>query len=627
MSLPRRILTFVVPIAVSVAPHLGAQPIPFTADRWDLTNARVVEHLGRQALTGSAVLRDVVFHDGVIEVDVAMRAGARAYPGVLFRIQDGGVHERVYLRPHRSPLYADAVQYVAASHGMDSWQLYNGPGFTAPAVIPTDRWVHMTLEVRGGQARVFLDSTPAPALVVWEMDHGDGSGALGLSTGPAEGAPAAFFSNFQWRAADDLDFGPPPAPYAPPGFLREWEVSRPVPRRALDFDRYPADTAGAGPWTPLRALARGVLDLSRVHGRSLPEPEAVIVRTSVHAERDDVRQFQLGYSDEVSLFVNGRFVFAGTSAYRSRDPSFLGVVGSFDVVPLELRRGQNEVLALLGETSGGWAIMLRDAAAVLEAPGLTRRWASEPVLRVPESAAYDPRRNAIYVSNYDGYYPSGGAGRQAISKFSTDGAVAALEWVTGLNNPTGLAVAGDRLYAVEGRQLVEIDIPGATIIRRYPAEGAGFLNDVAVAPDGTVYVSDSRGGAIFRLAGDRLEEWLRSPAVAAPNGLHVRDGRLIVGVNGDHGLKAVDLATRAVTVIATLHRGILDGVASDSDGNYLVSYNEGMLLRVSPAGEVTTLLDLTATGTNIADFDYSPSARLLVVPTFLDNRVILYRLE
>lgn len=627
MSLPRRIRTVVVPFALSVAANAVAQPIPFTADRWDLSTARVVEHLGRQALTGSAVLRDVVFRDGVIEVDVAMRAGARAYPGILFRIQDEGVHERVYLRPHRSPLYADAVQYVAASHGMDSWQLYNGPGFTAPAVIPTDRWVHLRLEVRGGQARVFLDSAPAPALVVWELDHGEGAGALGLNAGPAAGAPAAFFSDFQWRPADGLDFGPPPASHAPPGFVREWEVSAPVPRRTLDFDRYPADTAGAGPWTPLHALPRGVLDISRVHGRSLPEPEAVIVRTTLRAERDGVRRFQLGYSDEVSLFVNGRFVFAGTSAYGGRDPSFLGVVGPFDVVPLELRRGENEVLALLGEASGGWALMLRDAAAVLEAPGLTRRWTSEPVLRVPESAAYDPRRNAVYVSNYDGYYPSGGAGRQAISKFSADGAVEALAWVTGLNNPTGLAVVGDRLYAVEARALVEIDIPGAAIVRRYPAEGAAFLNDVAVAPDGAVYVSDSRGGAIFRLAGDRLEEWLRTPAVSAPNGIHVRDGRLIVGVNGDHALKAVDLATRAVTVIATLHRGIIDGVSSDADGRYLVSYNEGMLLRVSPAGEVTTLLDLTATGTNIADFDYAPSAHLLVFPTFLDNRVILYRLE
>jgi hypothetical protein len=114
--------------ALALAAGVEAQTIPFTADRWDLAGARVVEHLGRQALTGTALLRDAVFENGVIEVDVAMRGGARGYPGVLFRVLSDTEHERVYLRPHRAPLYSDAVQYVAAFHGIDSWQLYNGTG-------------------------------------------------------------------------------------------------------------------------------------------------------------------------------------------------------------------------------------------------------------------------------------------------------------------------------------------------------------------------------------------------------------------------------------------------------------------------------------------------------------------
>lgn len=148
-----------------------------------------------------------------------------------------------------------------------------------------------------------------------------------------------------------------------------------------------------------------------------------------------------------------------------------------------------------------------------------------------------------------------------------------------------------------------------------------------MGPDGDVYVSDSRGNAIFRLAGGRLEEWLRTPDIVAPNGIHVRDGRLLVAANGDHCLKAVDLTTKRVTMIATLHRGTVDGVGSDSAGNYLVSYNEGVLLRVSRDGGVTPLLDLTAAEMNIADFDYVAPARLLVIPTFLDGRVIRYDLK
>ena len=119
-----------------LAPAIPAQTVPFTAEDWDLTNARVIQHLGRPALTGRALLRDATFTNGVIEVDVAMRGGVRAYPGVLFRIQSEAEHERIYLRPHRSPLYADALQYVATFHGVDSWQLYNGTGFSAQADLP-----------------------------------------------------------------------------------------------------------------------------------------------------------------------------------------------------------------------------------------------------------------------------------------------------------------------------------------------------------------------------------------------------------------------------------------------------------------------------------------------------------
>lgn len=611
---------------LALAASIEAQTIPFTPDRWDLARARVVEHLGRQALTGTALLRDAAFENGVIEVDVAMRGGARGYPGVLFRVLSDTEHERIYLRPHRSPLYSDAVQYVAAFHGIDSWQLYNGPGYTAQAEIPTDRWVHLKIEVQGTQARVFLDTAAAPTLVVWELQHGRRSGGLGLNAGPAEGAPSAFFSSFSWRPLEGPRAGPPLESYAPPGYLREWEISRPLARRLLDFDRYPnAATLGVTPWTPASAVPRGLLDLSRTIGRSGPEPEAAIARTVIRSDRSEVRKFWLGYSDEVSVFLNGRFVFYGNSAYRLRDPSFLGIVGLFDALPLPLRRGDNELLLLLGESSGGWGVTVRDAAAILEAPGLRRLWATEPVLRIPESAVYDPARDAIYVSNYDGYNFSAGAGRQSLSKLSADGRPVALDWVTGLNNPTGLAVRGDRLYAVEARQLVEVDIPAARILQRYPAQGAASLNDVAIAENGDVYVSDARGSAIFRLADGRFEEWLRSPDIVSPNGIHVHGGRLVVAANGDRALKAVDLATKAVSVIATLHLGFLDGVDTDGAGNYLVSYNEGCILRVTPAGAVTTILDLTAPETNIADFDYVPERNLLVFPTFLDNRVIAYR--
>jgi hypothetical protein len=602
----------------------GREIIPFVPERWDLAGAKIVDHLERQALIGTAVLKDIEFEDGTIECEIAMKAGARSYPGILFRFQSEEEYERVYLRPHRSPLYDDAVQYIAAFHGIDSWQLYNGPGLTARAVVPTDRWVPVRIEVQGAQARVFLDNAPQPVLVIGDLKHGKSRGRLGLTTVP-DGT--AFFSNFSFRQNGSMAFPPPPLVHPPPGCVRDWEISRPIKRRLIDFDSYPdAKALGVSSWTKVSALPEGVLDFSRTYGRLGAEPDAILARAVIQADKDGPKKFWLGYSDEASLFVNGRLVFYGNSAYRSRDSSFLGILGLYDAVSLPLRKGANEVMFIIGEAFGGWGFVLQDATCVQRAPGVEALWTTGKDFLIPESAAYDPGTEAFYISNYDGYNPSRGAGHQHISKLNSDGDAAALQWVSGLNNPTGLAVWKNRLYAVERAGLAEIDIPSAKIVNRIAIPGAAFLNDIAVADSGDMFVSDSRKNSIFRISSGKVEEWLTGPSVEAPNGIFILKGKLIVGTNGDGCLKAVDLATKEVSTLVNLGQGIIDGIASDPEGNLLVSHNEGRLFRVSPDGRATPILDTTALRMNMADFAYDPGLNMVVFPTFTDSRVAAFRL-
>jgi hypothetical protein len=105
--------------------------IDFESDRWDLSNAEIVEHMDRKCLMGNAFLKDVEFENGVIEVDIAVTPRSRSYPGIAFRMQSDENYERFYIRPHRSPYYSDALQYTPCFNGIDSWQLYNGDGCTA----------------------------------------------------------------------------------------------------------------------------------------------------------------------------------------------------------------------------------------------------------------------------------------------------------------------------------------------------------------------------------------------------------------------------------------------------------------------------------------------------------------
>ncbi len=618
-----------IPIVVSLASGHPTQDasggvVEFTPERWDLSQAKIVDHLDRKALIGTAFLKDVELEDGVIECDIAMRSGARSYPGILFRVQSPEDYERVYLRPHRSPLYDDAVQYLAAFNGVDSWQFYNGPGLTSRAVIPTDRWVHVKLEVLGTQARIFLDNAPQPVLVIGDLQRGKSGGGVGLTT-MADGN--SFFSNFSFRRDRSMAFPPAPKVHVPPGCVLNWEISRPVKKRLVDFDRYPdVEALGAGPWTKIAAQPTGVVDFSRTYGRLGAEPDGILARTVIRADKEGPRKYWFGYSDEAAIFLNGQQVFHGNSAYRFRDTSFLGIVGLYDAVSLPLKRGPNELLFVIGETSGGWGLILQDATAVHKAAGVDGLWTTGRDFLVPESAAYDPGTDAFYVSNYDGYNPSRGAGRQSISKITAQGRVEALQWVSGLNNPTGLAVWKNRLYAVERGGLVEIDIASAKVVNRTALQGAVMPNDISVAENGDLYVSDSAGNGIYKVAGGQAEVWLKAPLIAAPNGILVFKDKLIVGTNGDGCLKAVDLATKDVSVLANLGAGTIDGLAADREGNLLVSHNEGRLFRVSFAGRVETILDTTALRMNIADFTYAPDKNMVVIPTFIDSRVAAFKL-
>ena len=597
----------------------------FSAEQWELKNARIIEKFGRTCLVGSAFLKGCQFSDGIIEVDIYMLADRRAYPGVLFRIHDEENYERVYLRPHRAPFYGDAVQYLPGFNGADSWQLYNGDGVTARADIPKGNWVTLKIEVLGTQARVFLGESAQPVLEIYELERGKSAGTIGLMTG-MDGA--AFFSNFRYRAEQVFDFPASPPADALPGMLRDWQISPSFMFSQIDMEKYPqAAVLKQLPWRPIRSAANGMVDFSRHLRRQGPEPETVLARTTIHADSKCIKKYNFGYSDLVTVFLNGQPVFSGNSAYRSRESSFLGVVGPNDSLYLPLRKGENELLLMVAEVMGGWGFLVQDAASVVQNKELTKAWETAKTFAVPESAAWDNTRNVFYVSNYDGYHRSRAEGQQTIARISPDGKKVELRWMEGLFNPTGLAVHQDRLYAVERSAVAVIDIQNKKIINRITLPGVVFPNDIAIDPSGTLYISDSAAHAIFRVTGETAEVWLQGGEIANPNGLCLLENELLVGNNGDRSLKAVTLDSRKVRTVARFRSGVIDGIAVDGSGSILLSHNEGRLYRIGKDGIAEKILDTTATGTNLADFAFAAEKNLLLFPTFMGNSLVAYQLK
>ncbi len=255
-----------------------------------------------------------------------------------------------------------------------------------------------------------------------------------------------------------------------------------------------------------------------------------------------------------------------------------------------------------------------------------KKWATDPVFDVPESVCWDFDREILYISNIGGN-PGEKDGNGFISRVSIEGEVKKLKWVTGLNAPKGMAVYGGRIYVSDIDELAVIDIRTDKVVERHAAEGAKFLNDVAVDGKGNVYISDSsrENSAIYRFSDGVLEVWLRHRDIQSPNGLFVNDGRLIIGNSGDATLKAADLKDRTVTTLVNVGSAI-DGLKMDRRGNYIVTDWSGRTSLIEPDGGIYILLDTRSEGVNAADIEFVDEYDMIIIPTFSDDRIVATKL-
>lgn len=263
------------------------------------------------------------------------------------------------------------------------------------------------------------------------------------------------------------------------------------------------------------------------------------------------------------------------------------------------------------------------AQQIYQSERLVRKWETPAELKVPESVYYDTARQVLYVSNVTGS-PTDKDGTGFISKISPDGKILELQWVNGLNAPKGLGVSGEFLYVSDISRVVKINIATGKITEQVEIPGSQFLNDIATDSQGNVYVSDMNGKAIYVIRGGSFEVLVKSDKVTGVNGLFVVDGNLLAGLQDR--IVSINLRTKEIKD-CILNTGGIDGLVPDGNGNYLISDWLGNIHQVSTGKEKEKLLDTTPANIYAADIDYVPSKKLLLVPTFSDNRVVAYELR
>jgi sugar lactone lactonase YvrE len=256
-------------------------------------------------------------------------------------------------------------------------------------------------------------------------------------------------------------------------------------------------------------------------------------------------------------------------------------------------------------------------------------------LAQPESVAHDPVTDVFYVSNINGAVMQKD-GNGFITRIKPDGTILERSWVKGLNAPTGLALRDRTLYVADVDELVEINAASGNVTKRHKAKGAIFLNDVAIAEDGTVYASDTPMNTIWRLRDGTFEPWLANDDLNGPNGLLVQGDKLIVASFGRMpgegqkqelaGLLAVNLEDQTIEPMGKGEPvGNLDGLEPLDAGVYLVTdWAGGALYRIDSKGKADLLIDLNQ---GSADLTFFPPTKTVLIPMMLDNTLAAYRLS
>lgn len=288
------------------------------------------------------------------------------------------------------------------------------------------------------------------------------------------------------------------------------------------------------------------------------------------------------------------------------------------------------------------------ALFLLAACGAERRAAQAPVEQVairnagfqtPESVLYDEAGDVYLVSNISGS-PLEKDDNGFVSRIGPDGGVLALKWLDGaaadvtLNAPKGMGIRGDTLF------IADIDAvrlfhraTGAPLGAREIA-GAMFLNDVAVGPDGTVYVTDSglKAGpqgfapsgsdAVYRFdASGRGVAVAKDTSLGRPNGVFADQIGLVVVTFGSGEVYQLNPASGARTPLPKPPAGSLDGVVRLSDGSLLVSSWDGKAVYRSAAGSGGTWTVAVDSVEAPADIGYDTMRQRVLIPLFTANEV------
>ena len=281
-------------------------------------------------------------------------------------------------------------------------------------------------------------------------------------------------------------------------------------------------------------------------------------------------------------------------------------------------------------------LMLMAAAAVVaeeaaDVQGPDDRIAIVEDLAGPEAVHWDADQEIWFVSNFNG--DAAGDANGFVSKIASDGQIIEREFMVGtdhhpLHGPRGMRIDGERLWVADADGLHAFDLRSGAHLEfiDFSAFDPGFLNDVAIGPDGAIYLTDTGNARLFRIADGAISVVADDELASPPNGVvwHPARGALMLAPWGD-GRKLVGYRPA--------HDDLVDGetlpAGGDMDG--LEPWHGGLLVASQTdqaiwfVGEDQTEILIRTPG-RPADIGLDASGNRIAVPYIALDRVDIWQL-
>jgi sugar lactone lactonase YvrE len=281
-----------------------------------------------------------------------------------------------------------------------------------------------------------------------------------------------------------------------------------------------------------------------------------------------------------------------------------------------------------------------------EPPKEEKPAAATPVFRItegiatPESVLWDEANDRYLVSNINGG-PTDIDNNGYITELSPDGKVVKPKFIAGgvdkvkLDAPKGTGIAGGILYVSDVSVVRKFDAKTGAPNGEIAVPGATFLNDIAVAKDGRVFVSDSgvkataKGfeptgtDAVYVIDKGKLKTVAKNKDLGGPNGLLVVDKGVLVVNFGNNELYRLD--DKGVKQDVTkLPGGTLDGIVQVGDQLLVTSWQTSTIYR----GTLGGTFEPAFTGLKgPADIGFDSKRKRVLVPRFLESAIEVYDLK